>query len=289
MTGSATNGSFGRLQKSRLMFERYSILACDVVLTTRGAGASEPATGLHCRGSGTASYRRAQRLATLLARWVPARFRSLQGRLLDPRLLPFVPAPVSVLSFGSGVTVFLLDDAAAEEAKVLKVFRKSLGMPFAALVQHVQERRASYRRVASWYGGCGVVLPTQFLLLHGPLRSSPVAACIQPFIGGEKIDVFRDLTESELLNRLEQSAALRAQFRLFVDRTLRSASDEGASIDLVGHDNLVIAGHGDDCRLVLLDLGVYDFARKAARAPDSLEELRSRLLYLRRVCERIRT
>jgi hypothetical protein len=206
--------------------------------------------------------------------------------MLHADQLPLQTPGVSLLNFGSGTTVFLVQCPGAGpggETKVLKVYRKSLGRPHDALMQQVRDRRAVYERVAQWYRSCSVVLPTHFMVLHGPLFSRPAAACIQPYVHGRKIDVFLDVSKERLVRLLREHAALRAEFRRFTDHTLRAAESEGACVDLVGRNNLVLTRAEGRLRLLLLDHGVYDFERKAIRAPSTLARIRTRLAYLQQV------
>jgi hypothetical protein len=170
---------------------------------------------------------------------------------------------------------------------VLKVYRKSLGRHTESLVRQVSERRSGFRRVVDWHGESGVVPPAHFLVVAAPLLAEPAAVCLQPYIGGEKRDPFHDFTPDTLLERLSCAPGLRRQFVAFARATLRAAECEKACVDLIGRDNLIIQEDGSGARLVLLDAGIYDFSRKAVRAPEALARLHSRLDQLRHIAERI--
>jgi hypothetical protein len=267
---------------------RYVYKAFDAAMTAH-LGAAHLAADGPAGAAGSRSYQRAQSFASALAAVLPQTFEWSRRRLLQPELLPFASEHLELLSYGSGVTVFLMRRRGGDdrEANVLKVFRKSLGQPLVALLRQAHERRATYDRVASWYQNCSVVLPTQFLVLNGPLLARPAVACVQPFVGGEKTDIFTDLSEVDLVERLSRDEPLRAQFRRFAEQTLHAADTAGACIDLVGRNNVVLTRNGDQLRLLLLDLGVYDFATKARRAPGALVELKKRLIFLQCIHDQV--
>lgn len=271
---------------------RSAAVFCDAMITAESAGGQLTSRQAEAMPRGTRSYRQAQRVAACLTRWLPAVSSRVQRRLLDVGALPFEADYVRVLGFGSGATVFVVQvrmPGDAVQDLVLKVFRKSLGRKPAELLGHISHYRANYERLREWYADCDMILPTQFLLLHGPLRSQPVAACVQPLIKDRLTDVFHDLTESQLLQRLQSSDGLRAQFVSFVERTLHYATKEAASVDLVGQHNVVLIGSGSRSRLLLLDLGVYAFDRKAVRSPAALKQLEDRIGYLRHIRDIVQT
>jgi hypothetical protein len=265
---------------------RYLFRAMDAALTAELLVHRAPGAGM--RGgvaAGTPRYRGVQRLTGALAAVMPDFTARLRRRLVDTSRLPFEFATCELLAFGSGVTVYLVRPTSGSNAgaRVVKVFRKSLGMRREALLGQVRERRAAHRRVMAWYGDGGVVLPTQFLLLHGPLLGRPAAACIQPFVDGPKRDVFQDFTEAELEELLGTNERLRAQLASFTRATAFAAAEEGACVDLLGRGNLVVHAAPTGSELVLLDMGIYEFARKAVRAPAALAAQRERVAYLERM------
>jgi hypothetical protein len=274
-------GSHLEALRSRYLFRAMDAALTAGLLVHRAPGVGAP------RGVaiGTPRYRGVQRLAGVLATVLPGFTARLRRGFVDTSRLPFDFTTFEMLAFGSGVTVYLLRPASGSSGgpRVVKVFRKSLGMNTDALVGHVRERRAAHRRVLAWYRDCGVVLPTQFLLLDGPLLGRPAAACIQAFVDGPKRDVFQDFTETELEEVLGTDERLRAQLASFTRSTARAAAEEGACVDLLGRDNLVVRATPTGSELVLLDMGIYEFARKAVRSPAALAAQRERVAYLERM------
>jgi hypothetical protein len=265
---------------------RYVFRTCDAVVP---AGLSRPkgrGPGEHARG--TEAYRRAQRLVGTWAQRVPAAYEWARRRLLDDGRLPIASDGARLLDYGSGTTVFLLHVGHRAEPRVLKVYRKTLGRRLDVLLAHAGEQRAAYRTAVAWYDGCGLLLPTSFLVVHAPVLSVPALACLQPYVAEPSRDLFTGIGEEDLVQLLGTHPGLRAQFVRFVRRTLAIAEGQRTCIDLVGHNNVALIGTGGECRLILFEHGgVYDFERKRVRNPGALSILMQRLEYLRRVCDRV--
>jgi hypothetical protein len=280
-----TIGHDARATYSRTPFP-YVWHLCDAVLTAPVVPTFRSDAGPRRRRV-TLAYHCAHLVINALAALLPRAFAWLRARLLDAARLPFRARTVQLLSAGSGVTVFLMQaPCAGAQAHVLKIYRKSLGRRLRVLLAQAEDRRARYNRIASWYDECGVVLPTQFLLVHGPVLRLPALAYMQPYVDAAAVDVFTDLAEPQLLQLLIEDRALRQQFRLFVERTLRAVTAERACVDIVGRNNLVITTHGGERRLVLLDYGILDFAQPRHR--NTVPELQRRLEYLQRMTELVR-
>ena len=260
--------------------------ACDAALTAELGASFFPATQPTGIEAGPRRYRTAQRVLNLAAVALPAAYRWWRARLMQPVHLPLAERSVVLLAFGSDVTVFLVwkdaSDRADDDATVLKVYRRSLGMRPEALLEEARIRRRLYERVAAWYAGGGLMLPTHFLVCHGPLLARRAVACVQPFVSGPQKDVFTEVPQTHLVELLRAHVPLRRQFLLFAEQTLRAAEREGACVDIVGRGNLVLLGAGDAQRLLLLDYGVYTFSKQTI-APAARAEMSRRLDFLRRV------
>ncbi|HXE80138.1 MAG TPA: hypothetical protein VNK41_05265 [Vicinamibacterales bacterium] len=238
---------------------------------------------------GSRRYSRTQRAVRLLHWCFPLASEAARKRLLRTGRLPFRGGDIRLLSYGSSATVFLLlrgTDACGSDGIVLKIYRRSLGRRTTAVIEHARARLALFERARRWYEGEDILLPTAHLVLHAPLLARPAAASVQPFLPGRHVDVFDGVSEDELVALLCAHPALAAQFRFFADRTLRAADAEGACVDIVGPNNLVVAG-GESPRLWLIDVGIYEFERKRQRSPRALAKMTRRLAYLRRVANRL--
>jgi len=199
------------------------------------------------------NYERLRRCMRLLARLAPRASAGIEGRLWRPERLPFADGRVELVGYGSGATVFRV--ACPDGPRILKVYRRTLGRSQGALRRALREYRGKYERASRWFGD--VVLPSSYVLLHAPLLGTPAVACIQAYVG-ERRDLLRDHTDEELLAELERRPMLRRRFVAFARATIEQRAREGAVVDFLGEGNLVIAGTGDDARLVLLDYGIFE-------------------------------
>lgn len=265
---------------------QYVLKALDY-LVTADVGASDGQMA-HAADAGSRSHKRARRAIQSFRAVLPDLTGCMRRRLLDPSALPFAFRPVSVLGFGSTATVFLLPAASdGGGARVLKVYRRSLGSPLPMLLQQARARQSTHDRASAWYGGSGVVVPAHHLVLRGPLLRVPAVACVQRCLTGMQVDPFRDVSEPQLIALLRAQPGLASQFRLFAERTLEAADTEGACVDIVGPGNLVIVAEPDGPRLLLIDVGVYEFERKRERSPRAFEVLLRRLALLRRMTREV--
>lgn len=275
-----------------LLRSRYVCASLDAVATA-GLGASRRESGTPATAGGPRRYRRVQRAALALSRAVPGGYECIHRLLMRASRLPVAigGAEVRLIGYGSGVTVFLVPGSAAGETGsrrvVIKVYRRTLGRRLEALLADARHRRATYRRVAGWYDGCSPLLPTQFLVGHGPLLALPGLLCLQHYVEPPHRDVFTGLSEQELAALASRSPRLGRQLVSFAERTSRAVVREGASVDLIGRDNLIVAGPDADPRLVLLEHGVHDLTRKEPRASAIAAETRRRLAYLHQVARQV--
>jgi hypothetical protein len=148
------------------------------------------------------------------------------------------------------------------------------------LLAYAREQQAIVRRIAAWYDGLEILIPTYFVLLRGPLLGIPAVGAVQPFAAGKQRDVFRDLPVSRLVQILRSRRRLREQFLGFVARTLRVVREEQVCVDLLGYRNLVLIDEADGRLLLIDDDSLYDMGDKSTRSPAALTELNRRLDYL---------
>jgi hypothetical protein len=187
-----------------------------------------------------------------LDRVIPGSARRATSLILRPMDLPFPARRVELLSFGSGATVFLATDDAA--ARVVKVYRRSLGVPRDRLPEVLDRYREQYDQVCGLYRDVpGVVWPAEFMIIGGPILDRPAVACVQEYIAGELRDFFSDLTEGQALAAMATSSELRRQFLAFAGPTLELYRSQSRCPDFLGPRNLSIAGEGAAARLRLID------------------------------------
>ncbi|MCI0585485.1 MAG: hypothetical protein L0323_01435 [Planctomycetes bacterium] len=201
-------------------------------------------------------YDRVGHLARLGATLFPGPAAWASARLQRPEGLPFRAESVRPVAYGSGATVFRLDGE--EGPHVLKVYRRTLGLRVADLVQAAAWYRSKYERVVGWYGD--IVLPARYLVVHGPLLGRPGVACVQRYLPGMDRDLLDGRPDEEILAEADADEGLREEVERFVDRTLEIHARERALVDILGPRNLVVVLEEGRPRLRLVDYGVFDLA-----------------------------
>ena len=249
-----------RVQRVRL---RYLHRPLDAVLTAGlepRARLGSALRGLTRRRS--SHYERFRSLVQLVTAPFPPLARRLRRGLLDTAQLALACACREPIGHGTAATVFALASAPGARAHVLKVYRWTLGLPSSELARLARRHRERYRRIRGWFGAH--VLPTHFLVLNGPLRALPVAACLQ-----ERVLPGRDLLalpDAELLQLLRSDDALRDEFTGFARRLL-AVRAEGFFPDLVGAGNLLFVAGRPGTRLCLIDYGLFDLRGGTTHVP----------------------
>ncbi len=200
----------------------------------------------------SSGYDRVAAAVNALDRVIPGSARRATSIICRPMDLPFLAQRVELLSFGSGATVFLATGDGA--ARVVKVYRRSLGVPRNRLPEVLNRYRAQYEQVCQLYRDApGVVWPAEFMIIGGPILDRPAVACVQEYIAGGLRDFFSDLTQGQALAAMASSSELRRQFLAFAGPTLDLYRTQGRCPDFLGHRNLAIAGDGVAARLRLID------------------------------------
>jgi hypothetical protein len=203
-------------------------------------------------------YTRVASTINLADQVIPGTSQRISNSLVSPTQLPLAVRSVSLMSYGSGSTVFLLDTPIG--TLVLKIFRRSLGKKGLSLFNVADEFQAKYRTVSRWFNHAGfqLVPPAIFLILHGPLLGKPAAATLQPFITGEKKDLFLDFQDDELLHLFQSDPKLRQEFVFFACNVLEMATVERLCPDFIGRDNVLLVRVDADCRLAVIDNGIFN-------------------------------
>ena len=266
------------LDRGRFLHGRFVCKALDAALTSElGAPRRAEAGLLATLGSGESRYERL-RVLVRAGREIPGA-RLVRRSLLRSGSLPF-DARAEPLDFGSGSTVYRLDDGGRCAPRVLKVYRRSLGQQGETLHRLALQFREKHETVLGWYGP-ELVVPTHFTILHSPLRGYAAVACVQPYIPDAGED-FLDRPEEDVLALLGTHPPLRRQFRTFATCTLRVFARERRCLDLLGHGNLSLtygagAGAGSTPRLRVFDFGIFDLAPGAGTPAATVRRLLSLL------------
>jgi hypothetical protein len=259
---------------------RTGLLMLDAFVTS--SSVANPSSG----AGGTMPYRRMQRACRLALRVIPRGERLLNRALLLRDALPFTCHGFDVLGYGSGSTVFRISltgqpgSAVTSPDLVLKVYRKSLGRNMNELMRLATFLARNHQRLRGWYAGGDILLPSQVVLLHGPVAGARCVAVVQPYVPETRRDIFRDVTKDELIGLLQADSRFRAELRCFSEGTLRAAERDGACLDVHGLGNVIVVQEGGRPRLRILDEGVYDIASKRSRNSSTLRLVEKRLAYL---------
>jgi hypothetical protein len=259
---------------------RVVVQMLDAALTLRGQAPVSGAAALPVAQGGTRGYRKMHLLLERVRRFQPAMFEQVRKALWDNQKAPMRCEDIRVLGFGSGETAFLVDEVRGNRrSMVLKVHRRTLGRPANELVEHARMRRTKFEVLCSRFDFSPVILPTSFFVMHGPLLGYAASASLQPYVE-QYTDLFEWRAEA-LVRLLSEQPCLLAEFTHFVGRSMRFAEQEGWCVDMLGQNNLVLAGSGEGVRLTLLDVtGIVNFEHKRLSAPASLAVLMDRLSYL---------
>jgi hypothetical protein len=231
-------------------------------------------------------FDRAAATVSLVDRLLPGSAGALARRLTSAAPLALAATAIEPLDFGSGTTVFRLATPAGP--RVLKVFRRSLGRPLGeqrAVAAHYAGR---HRTVSGWYAEvAGLVAPSAYLILPGPILGRPVAAVVQPFLAGRRRCFFGDLDSAEALGLLSADPALAQQFRGFGRVTLECWRRGERCLDLVGRENLMLVETEGRARLAIVDCGVFELPAVRREAPARYAALGERIAGLESLLARL--
>lgn len=215
--------------------------------------------------SPTSNFERIGRWTRAAERTAPRVVRALVGRLERLDRLPFRPAGLYALAYGTGSTCYALE---TKPRCAVKVIRISLGHDVPMLLELGSKLQRDHALLATWYSDVpGLLAPTVILVLHGPLRGATAVARVQPFIEGRTSDLLADHTDEDLLERLAAHAGLRASFVAFARSTKRCFDGGTYILDMLGHENLMLVEDEAGPRLHVIDLGVTDLVEQRIERP----------------------
>lgn len=268
---------------------RFVYKPLDALLTAGLRPKRSAASDLLCIGRiRSANYEKVASAANLIDAVLPGTARRILSYLLRPARLPVTATRVHLLGFGSGATVFLLDVPAEQPASiVLKVYRRSLGKRLAALIEQAEALRGKHKMLSAWYARCDVVVPVWYTIVHGPLLGLPGVACFQPYIDGEKLDIFEDVSDDDLIKLIKEDELLRKAFADFVRRTIELMESKGLCPDLTGRGNLLLFEKEGRRGLRLIDYGIFDLAGRKNIGARAYGRLTERVGRLERICKAI--
>jgi hypothetical protein len=218
------------------------------------------------------NYERTACLAGLVDRIIPGFSARLSQTLIRPARLPLVATQVELLGFGSGATVLLLNTPVGP--RVLKIYRRSLGRSPKSLLELAKAFRRKHQIISRWYNReFDLVLPTDFLVLHGPLLSFPAVAALQPYIPETKKDLFRDFDPPELLEVLRSDPQLGRQFAFFARQAIQLHAQLGLAPDFLGRGNVAVVMAGSSQNLRIMDYGIFDLQLIRKQSPATASQI----------------
>lgn len=195
---------------------------------------------------------------------------------------PWTPVETELIASGAGTAVFRMSWQGAE--KVLRIYRRSLGKSTSGLLRVAAYYKSNYETMLSWYGiSSGLVLPMDFLVLQGPPLVGPVAASLQPYIHGQKYDLFEDFSDHALLTLLKEDDRLREQFLCFARQTLLQWQEQKMCFDFLGRQNIMLVDEGGEYSMRISDCGIFKFHYldgKYTRVKTQVERRIDRLAFL---------
>ena len=229
----------------------------------------------------TSNYDRVASTANLIAGICPSLSKRTFKFLLRSQQLPFRQCAIELMNYGSGSTVFLM--TVGGEQRVVKVFRRSLGRNRPGLMAIAHEFISKYRLVASWYKD--LVPPTQFLILNGPILGRPAVALVQPYLDGEKKDLFRDFLHDELVSLMQNHPLLNEQIRFFAKQTLYCHEKLNLCLDFLGRENVMVLKSKDTFTLHIIDNGYFALEAFHREKPEMLDQIEEYILKLKRLLD----
>ncbi len=125
----------------------------------------------------------------------------------------------------------------------------------------------------------------KFIVLEGLPLVGPVAASIQPYVQGQKYDLFEDFSDHDLLKLFESSNFLREQFVLFAKQTMSQWAGRKMCYDFLGRENIMLVKQGGDYKLHIVDVGVFKFDDPEHNLPQKVAQIEQRMERLASLCE----
>jgi hypothetical protein len=231
-------------------------------------------------GGASSNYERVAAGMNLVETFFPNFGRRVSAVLSNHNRFPIGDATITLMSFGSGSTVFRLKQPEADW--VLKVYRRSLGKSPQGLAQIARHFKSKYETVCSWYNGRFDLVPkATFLIIYGHILGRPAAAVLQAYIQGKKSDLFLDHSNEELLALMRCEPELADRFNFFVDQTLYAYNNHNLCIDFLGRENLMLVQKDGRHQLLVVDNGIFQMDTLRTSRPVVYGQIEARLEQLR--------
>jgi hypothetical protein len=226
------------------------------------------------------SFARTMSTVNLVNRILPGIDSKLSSWMFKNNRFPWAPGNPQLIAFGTGAAVFRIDWKSG--AKVLRLYRKSLGKSASGLLEIAEYYKKNYETALAWYGGpLDLVLPMEFLVLQGLPLVGPIAASLQTYIQADKRDIFEDFSDTDFVKLLQAHPFLRDQFVFFVEQTIRQWDEGKICYDFVGRENLLLVKQEGSYRLKIVDVGFFKFDLPEFNLPAKVAQIEQKLQRLK--------
>jgi hypothetical protein len=231
------------------------------------------------------TYARTIQVIGWIDRVIPGAVNWLSRWMYKNNRFAWTPIDIDLIAFGSGAAVFKL--SLKDGDKVLRIYRRSLGKSRQGLLEIADYYKQNYDLVRSWYGTVpDFVLPMDFVVLEGLPLIGPVAASLQPYVDGSRLDLFEDFSDDELLALLAANDRVRAPFLHFVEQTIRQWDGRKMCYDFIGRENLMLVQREGEYRLHIVDVGIFKFDTPMNNSSEKIAQVDQRLQRLTSLYER---
>jgi hypothetical protein len=215
-------------------------------------------------------------IVNLVNKVMPGIARRLSSWMFRNNRFPWAPVDIQLIAFGSGAAVCKVNWK--RSAKVLRIYRKSLGKSAPGLLGTAEYYKKNYETILAWYGGLlDLVLPMEFLVLQGLPLVGPIAASLQPYVQAEKSDIFEDFSDTDFVKLMQANPFLCHQFLFFAEQTMRQWNERKICYDFVGRENLLLVKQGGSYQLKIVDVGVFKFDLPEHNRPEKVAQIKQRM------------
>lgn len=201
---------------------------------------------------GSEKQPRTRALIQLTHRLMPKLTQHYAKRTIS-RMAKLSPNQPKLIAHGTAHNIFLINIKSKQYALKVNVHSQRIKSDLARrnLYDNI---KADASKIHSWFGHIpGLIPKQQVVILNAPPMNRPAVVTIQPYIAGEKTDLF-SLNDTKLTELLAQKPYLKAPLLSFATETTHIFKRTHQAPELAGDDNLAfISKPGRKTRLMLLD------------------------------------
>lgn len=225
---------------------------------------------------GRSSYERTMTAVNFVNRLIPGITNRVSRWMFRNNRFPWAPVDSELIAFGTGAAVIRVKWKDSDT--VLRLYRRSLGQSYRELFEIAKYYKKNYEMVHTWYGDSQeLVLPMDFVVIQGLPLIGPVAASLQPYVHGEKQDLFEDFSDEEIIRLMKADDQLRDQFLCFAGQTIRQWEGRKMCYDCLGRENLMLVKKEGRYRLHIVDVGIFKFDLPAHSSSQKMAQIKQRM------------